>query len=136
MLSEAEDWKMDPYFIEANFFVDSILLCLAKHISTRSIFLCCFSPEICILLSLKQARWPIVFGNDSGNWQPSDIRAKNLQEGIHFAKAWNIDGLALASEPLIFALKLVGFVKERGLVCASYGAMNDEAEGVKVYTPL
>lgn len=133
MLSEAtDDWNMDPFFVEANFFTDTILLCLSKFISSRSIFLSSFSPEICILLSLKQSRWPVVFGTDSGNWQPTEIRATTLQEGLRFAKKWDLDGLVLASEPFVYAPQLVRFVKGQGMVCATYGVLNDEVEGVTV----
>ncbi|MCJ1345763.1 hypothetical protein MMC31_003972 [Peltigera leucophlebia] len=60
------------------------------------------NPEICILLARKQFCWPVVFGTDSGNWQPTDVRATNLQEAVTFAKKWELYGVALASEP--FAL--------------------------------
>lgn len=133
MLSEATvDWNMDPFFIEANFFADTILLCLSKHISTRAVLLSSFSPEICILLARKQFRWPVVFGTDSGNWQPTDVRATNLQEAISFAKKWELDGVVLASEPFVLAPQLVGFVKGKGMVCATYGELNDEVEGATV----
>ena len=84
------------------------------------------------MLSLKQSRWPIFFGNDSGNWQPSELRAKNMQEGSRFAKRWGLDGLALASEPLVMSPGLIGYTKEKGLVVASYGTWNDEPEKAKV----
>lgn len=123
---------MDPFYVEANFFTDTILLCLSEHISSRSILLSSFSPEICILLALKQSRWPVFFGNDSGNWQPTEVRATTLQEGVRFAKKWNLDGLVIASEPFVYAPQLVGYVKGTGMVCAIYGALNDEVEGVTV----
>lgn len=133
MLSEATvDWNMDPFFIEANFFTDTILLCLAKYISTRAVLLSSFSPEICIMLARKQSRWPVVFGTDSGNWQPTDVRATSLQEAVSFAKKWELDGIVLASEPFVLAPQLVGFVKGKGMVCATYGALNDEVEGATV----
>ncbi|KAH8784838.1 hypothetical protein F5882DRAFT_518383 [Hyaloscypha sp. PMI_1271] len=127
-----DDWNMDPFFVETNFFTDTILLCLSKYISSRSILLSSFSPEICILLALKQSRWPVLFGNDSGNWQPTEVRATTLQEGLSFAKKWNLDGLVLASEPFVYAPQLVGFVKGTGMVCATYGVLNDEVEGVVI----
>lgn len=103
MLSEATvDWNMDPFFIEANFFTDTILLCLSKHISTRAVLMSSFSPEICIMLARKQFRWPVFFGTDSGNWQPTDVRATNLQEAVSFSKKWELDGVVLASEPFCF----------------------------------
>lgn len=132
MLSETVEWNMDPFFIEANFFTDTILLCLSKHISTRAVLLSSFKPEICIMLALKQARWPVFFCNDSGNSQPTDVRATNLQEAVSFAKKWELDGVVLASEPFVLAPQLVGFVKGKGLVCATYGELNDEIEGATV----
>lgn len=132
MLSETVEWNMDPFFIEANFFTDTILLCLSKHISTRAVLLSTFNPDICILLARKQARWPIFFCTDSGNSQQTDVRAQNLQEAVRFAKKWELDGVVLASEPFVLAPQLVGFVKGKGLVCATYGELNDEVEGVTV----
>ncbi|MAD83017.1 MAG: hypothetical protein CL912_08635 [Deltaproteobacteria bacterium] len=133
MLWEATDWyKIDLYAVEANLFVDTILTCIFKLASDRPIVLCSFSPEICILLALKQARYPIIFGNDSGNYPTGDIRASNVQEAIRFAKRWHLDGLALASEPLIAAPHLIRVVQEHGLICLSYGDLNDVPENAKV----
>ena len=135
MLSEATvDWNMDPFFVEANFFTDTILLCLAKHISTRAVLLS-FSPEICILLARKQSRWPVFFRTDAGNSIQTDIRATNLQDAVSFAKKWELEVVVTASEPFVLAPKLVEFVKEKRMVCATYGAMNDEVEGATVSIP-
>lgn len=120
---------MGPYFVEANFFTNTILLCLSKHISTRAVLLSSFSPEICIMQARKQCRWPVVFGTNSGSWQPTDVCATSLQEAISFAKKWELDGVLLASGPFVLAPNLVGFVKGKGLVCATYGVLNDEVEG-------
>lgn len=137
MLSEAtDDWKMDPFFIEVNFFTDTILLCLSKHISNRAVLLSSFSPEICILLARKQFRWPVLFLTDSGNSQQTDVRATNLQEAVSFAKKWDLDGVVSASEPFVFAPQLVGFVKGKGMVCGTYGELNDEVEGATVSVVL
>lgn len=137
MLWEATDWyKIDLYVVEANLFVDTVLSCIFQYASNRSITLCSFSPEICILLALKQARYPILFGNDSGSYPTGDVRASNLQEAVHFANRWNIDGLALASEPLVMAPKLIGEIKDHGLVCVSYGDLNDSPENARVGVPF
>jgi glycerophosphoryl diester phosphodiesterase len=132
MLSEANDWSMDPFVIEANFFLDTVLLSLAQHISTRSVFLSSFNPDICILLSLKQSRWPILFATDAGNSPSTEPRATNIQEAAIFAKKWSLDGVVMATDPIVFAPVLVGHLKEKGLVCATYGTQNDEVEGITV----
>ena len=133
MLSEATvDWNMDPFFVEANFFTDTILLRLAEHISTRTVLLSSFSPEICILLARKQSRWPVAFLTDSGNSTQTDVRATNLQEAVSFAKKWELNGVVAASEPYVLAPQLVRFVKSKGMVCATYGALNDDVEAATV----
>ncbi len=57
MFSEATiDWKMDPFFIKANFFTNTILLCLSKYISTQTVLLSSFSPKLGIMLAFKYFR--------------------------------------------------------------------------------
>jgi glycerophosphoryl diester phosphodiesterase len=134
LFEAADDWKSDIFAIEINLFVDTILSNILSHHSchSRPIIFSSFSPEICILISLKQTSFPILFLNDSGNRPTGDVRASSLQEAIHFAKRWNLDGVVMASEPFVYAPRLVGVAKEKGLVTASYGALNNEPKCAKV----
>lgn len=137
MLFEAiDEWKSDNIAIEPNLFVDQIISCVLMHPScrshSRSIMFSSFSPEICILISLKQSTFPVFFLNDSGNGPTSDVRASSLQEAIHFAKRWALDGIVMASEPFVYAPKLVGVAKGKGLMTASYGALNNKPDCAKV----
>lgn len=135
MIFEAMDeWKSDNIAIEPNLFVDTIISSVLLHPSCRfrSIIFSSFSPEICILISLKQSTFPVFFLNDAGNGPTSDVRASSLQEAIHFAKKWALDGVVMASEPFVFAPKLIGLAKEKGLMTASYGALNNEPDCAKV----
>ena len=54
MLWEAEDRSMEITAPEINKFVDTILSTVYKNGGNRSITFSSFSPEICILLSIKQ----------------------------------------------------------------------------------
>ncbi|KAJ5381153.1 uncharacterized protein N7496_003581 [Penicillium cataractarum] len=134
LFEAADDWKSDIFVIEVNLFVDTILSTILSHPSCRRrpILFSSFSPEVCILVSLKQNVFPILFLNDSGNWPTGDVRASSLQEAIHFASSWGLDGIVMASEPYVFAPLLVGVAKERGLVTSSYGALNDDPECAKI----
>ena len=87
------------------------------------------------MLARKQSRWPIFFLTNAGNSIQTDIRAINLQEAVSFAKKWELEGVVIVSEPFVLAPKLVDFVKEKRMVCATYGAMNDEVEGATVSIP-
>ncbi|KAL4867507.1 Glycerophosphodiester phosphodiesterase domain-containing protein [Aspergillus spectabilis] len=117
------DWSSDPIAIEINTFVDTILSTILSHPSSRQrpIMLSSFSPEVCIVLSLKQTLFPILLLNDSGNAATGDTRASSLQDAIAFATRWGLDGIIVASEPFVFAPKLVGVAKRRGLVVGVMG---------------
>lgn len=132
MLFEADDWKMEPYAIELNTFVDAILDRIYSFGANRAIIFSSFSPEICILLSIKQRSFPVLFLNDAGNFPTGDVRASSLQEAIHFAKNWDLSGIVMASEPFVMCPKLLKYARSSGLFCASYGALNDDPQGAKV----
>jgi glycerophosphodiester phosphodiesterase len=84
------------------------------------------------LLSFKQPSIPILFLTDAGISPVSDIRASSLQEAIRFASRWNLLGVVSAADPLVLCPRLVKVVKESGLVCVSYGMLNNDPANVKV----
>ncbi|KAI9780710.1 MAG: Glycerophosphocholine phosphodiesterase [Peltula sp. TS41687] len=132
MLFETDDWKMDPYAIELNTFVDAILDKIYSFGANRSIIFSSFSPEICILLSIKQRHFPVLFLNDAGNFPTGDVRASSLQEAIHFARSWDLSGIVMASEPFVMCPKLLKYARSLGLFCASYGALNNDPQSAKI----
>lgn len=124
---------MDPYAIELNSFVDTVLRTVYELGGQRNVIFSSFNPDICLLLSFKQPSIPVLFLTTGGGESAvGDVRASSLQEAIRFASKWNLLGIVSAVEPLALAPRLVRVVKESGLVCVSYGAGNNEAETVKV----
>jgi len=55
-----------------------------------------------------------------------------MQEALKFAQAWDLDGIVLGCEPLVYGPKLIGHTHDQGLVCLSYGGMNNVPEKAKV----
>lgn len=55
-----------------------------------------------------------------------ELRVASLQVGVQFARLWNLAGVVFACEALLYCPRLVQFVKNAGLVCASYGLLNNE----------
>jgi glycerophosphodiester phosphodiesterase len=92
-----------------------------------------FTPEICILLSMKQKAYPVLFITNAGKVPMNDmeVRAASVQVAVQFAKRWNLAGVVFACDALVLCPRLVGFVKARGLMCATYGGMNNEPDTVK-----
>ena len=132
MLHESEEQEMDTYAVELNSFVDEVLTKVYDLGKKRNVIFSSFNPDICLLLSFKQPSIPILFLTDAGSCPVGDIRASSLQEAIRFASRWNLLGVVSAAEPLVIAPRLVKVVKESGLVCVSYGTLNNDPQNVKV----
>ena len=132
MLHESEAQEMDTYAVELNSFVDEVLTKVYDLGKKRNVIFSSFNPDICLLLSFKQPSIPILFLTDAGTYPVGDVRATSLQEAIRFASRWNLLGVVSAAEPLVIAPRLVKVVKESGLVCVSYGSLNNDPQNVKV----
>ncbi|KAI5291555.1 Glycerophosphocholine phosphodiesterase [Ascosphaera acerosa] len=132
MLHETELEEMDMYAVELNSFVDTVLAKIYDLGKGRNIILSSFNPDVCILMAFKQPRIPVLFLTDAGTEPVGDIRASSLQEAIRFASRWNLLGVVSNAEPLVLCPRLVRIVKESGLVCVSYGTLNNEPDNVKL----
>lgn len=132
MLFEAHDWDMDSYALESNHVVDTILNVVFLLAGKRRLFFSSFSPEICILLVRKQSVYPVLFLTESGHIPSADARADSLQDAVHFARAWGLPGVIARSQPLVASPSLIAYVKAQGLLCLSWGELNDVPEKAKV----
>ncbi|KAM7209475.1 glycerophosphocholine phosphodiesterase [Naviculisporaceae sp. PSN 640] len=126
MLHESEEQEMDTYAVELNSFCDTVLTKVYDLAGDRHIIFSSFNPDICLCLSFKQPNIPIMFLTDAGSCPVGDIRASSLQEAIRFASRWNLLGIVSFAEPFVNSPRLVKVVKQSGLVCASYGTMNND----------
>lgn len=136
MLHESEEEEMDTYAVELNSFVDTVLTKVYDFGKGRNMIFSSFNPDICLLLSFKQPSIPVLFLSDAGTSLVGDIRASSLQEAIRFASRWNLLGVVSAAEPFVLCPRLVRVVKESGLVCVSYGTLNNDPTNVKVRRSL
>ncbi|KAI9843807.1 MAG: Glycerophosphocholine phosphodiesterase [Sclerophora amabilis] len=132
MLWEAEDWDIPAYAMELNVFVDTILAKIYDLGGHRSITLSSFSPEICILLSIKQQQYPVLFISKAGSVPTGDVRASSPQQAIQFAKSWHLAGIVSLCDPFVMCPRLLQYAKSSGLVCGSYGNMNDDPKCAKL----
>lgn len=132
MLHESEEEEMDTYAVELNSFVDTVLTTVYDLGQGRDILFSSFNPDICLILSFKQPSIPVLFLTDAGASPVGDIRASSLQEAVRFASRWNLLGIVSQAEPLVLCPRLVRIVKESGLVCVSYGMLNNDGVNVDV----
>ena len=132
MIHEADDQNMGPYALEMNQFCDIVLSKVYEFAGQRRIVFSSFNPNICLCLKLKQPSIPVMFLTDAGVVNVCDTRSTSLQEAIRFATRWNLLGIVSAAEPLTNSPRLIGVVREKGLVCASYGRLNNFSDMVQV----
>ncbi len=132
MLFEANDFQMDPFAFELNHFLDTILSVIFAHAGQRRVILSTFSPEICMVLAVKQQCYPVLFLNDSSNCPTGDMRATSLQTAVRFAHRFGLAGVVVASDPFVASPGLVNFVREQAIYTATYGPLNDDATCAKV----
>ncbi|KAF4556457.1 Glycerophosphocholine phosphodiesterase GDE1-like protein [Elsinoe fawcettii] len=130
MLFESEEQEMDTYAVELNSFVDTVLTKVYELGKGRNIIFSSFHPDICLLLSFKQPSIPVLFLTDAGTAPVGDIRASSLQEAIRFASRWNLLGIVSAATPLVMCPRLVKVVRQSGLLCFSYGTLNNDPKNV------
>ncbi|KNG83260.1 putative ankyrin repeat-containing protein, partial [Aspergillus nomiae NRRL 13137] len=130
-LHEAIDAGVAPVAIEINTFIDKALEKLFSYGNKkRTIILSSFTPEICMLLAIKQRMYPVMFITNAGKPPVTDreMRASSIQSAVRFAKRWNLSGLVFASEALVMCPRLIRYVQRSGLICGTYGSQNNTPE--------
>jgi len=132
MLFETELEGMDSYAVELNSYVDTILRLVYDMGQKRNIIFSSFNPDVCLLLSFKQPSIPVLFLTDAGASEVGDIRASSVQEAVRFASRWKLLGIVAAADPLVLCPRLIRVVKESGLVCVSYGMLNNDIHNSKL----
>ncbi|WEW59841.1 hypothetical protein PRK78_005322 [Emydomyces testavorans] len=133
-LHEAADAGVAPVAIELNEFINATLDKIYRFGKGRNIILASFTPEVCILLSHKAKGYPIMFITNAGKLPITDMekRGASLQVALQFAKQWSLTGVILAAETFLLCPRLIKYVQTSGLVCASYGLVNNVPANAKL----
>lgn len=132
MLNESQEEGMGQVGPDMNHFVDTILKVVFNNRGSRDVLFSSFHPDICVMLSLKQPSIPIMFLTDSGCGAIADVRASSLQNGIRFARKWDILGIVSNATPIVECPRLASVVKASGLVCFTYGSENNDPTVAKL----
>ncbi|AET40946.1 glycerophosphocholine phosphodiesterase Ecym_7094 [Eremothecium cymbalariae DBVPG len=132
MVDEAEEEHISPVAIELNHWVDTVLQVVYENAGGRDVIFSSFQPNICIMLSLKQPSFPILFLTEGGKVRRCDMRAASLQNAIRLAHRWNLLGIVSAADPIVIAPRLAQIVKSSGLVCVTYGVQNNDPETARI----
>ena len=61
-----------------------------------------------------------------------ELRAGSLQVAVRFANQWGLAGIVLAADAFVMCPRLIAYTKSKGLVCGSYGPLNNVPGNVEV----
>ncbi|SCU87278.1 LAME_0D09450g1_1 [Lachancea meyersii CBS 8951] len=132
MLDEAIEDDIGHITVELNHWCDTVLGTVYDNVNGRDIIFSSFHPDVCIMLSLKQPSFPILYLTEGGTKKTVDARAASLQNAIRFAKTWDLLGIVSAAKPIIKAPRLAQVIKSNGLVCVTYGVDNNDPEVAQI----
>ena len=132
LLYESQHEELGEISIDLNFWIDTVLQIVYEYGKGRDIIFSSFHPEACLLLSLKQPAIPILFLTEAGTSIMPDVRAGSLQSAVRFAKKWNLLGIVSAAEPIVKCPRLAQVVKASGLVCFTYGVLNNDPDNARL----
>ena len=132
MLDESEDDSIGQTAPEMNHFCNTILAMVYDKYKGRNVIFSSFHPDICVLMTLKQPSFPVLFLTEGGVNKMADVRASSLQNAIRFAKNWKLFGIVSDAIPFIKCPRLASVVKASGLACFTYGSANNDPENAKL----
>lgn len=132
MLDESQHDDIGQIAPEMNHFCDTILSLVYERYSGRNVIFSSFHPDICMMMTMKQPSFPVLFLTEAGVDKMADVRASSLQNAIRFAKNWNLFGIVSHAIPFIQCPRLASVVKASGLACFTYGSANNDPENAKL----
>lgn len=132
MLDESQSDDIGQVAPEINHFLDTILSMVYDKYDGRNVIFSSFHPDVCMIMTMKQPSFPVLFLTEAGVSPMADVRASSLQCAIRFAKNWNLFGIVSDALPLVYCPRLAGVVKASGLACFTYGTANNDPENAKL----
>ncbi|XP_067662543.1 putative glycerophosphocholine phosphodiesterase GPCPD1 homolog 2 [Haliotis asinina] len=126
--------ELEHYF-DHNLHVDTILKTIFEHAGTRCIIFSSFDPDSCIMLQMKQNKYPVLFLSNGPTLKYSpytDYRAREFDAGIKFALAYGLLGVDFQAEGLLKDLSLIKKTHSMGLVMFVWGDENNSSETINL----
>ncbi|VVC38349.1 Carbohydrate-binding-like fold,Spaetzle,PLC-like phosphodiesterase, TIM beta/alpha-barrel [Cinara cedri] len=125
-------FELDNPF-DMNLFVDIILKTTFENAGLRSIVYSCFHPDVCIMLKMKQNRYPVLFLTQgvTVRYPPyADPRCHTIQTAVYHSSCHDLLGVNVHSEDLLRDQTQINMVKEAGLKLFCWGDENNCKEVV------
>ncbi|CDW55376.1 GDPD domain containing protein [Trichuris trichiura] len=127
------------YAIERNLYMDRILEIVFKLADQRSVIFSSFDPDICLMIQLKQNKYPVLFltQGDSRRYERyADVRMQSSKVAIHFAHSNGLLGVAFHSEEILRDSTLLPLARSLHLTSFVWGNDLDSAQMVEHFRKL
>ncbi|XP_071820202.1 glycerophosphocholine phosphodiesterase GPCPD1-like [Apostichopus japonicus] len=110
--------------------LDSLLDVVYKYASKRRIVFSAFDPDLCIMLRMKQHRYPVLLANYGQTAKYASyrgVRCSSAKIGVCLAIAENLQGLNGHSDDYVAEPWLISSIHDNGLILCVWGEENNEA---------
>ncbi|KAJ3258552.1 Glycerophosphocholine phosphodiesterase [Boothiomyces macroporosus] len=129
-LEEAQDETLNN--AEINTFCDEILKVVFRNAGKRKLYFSSFHPEMCLLLRMKQKKYPVFYLTVAGAQKYYDVRLNSLADAVQVALDFKLDGVVTYCGPLIDCPALIKKIQNLGLNILSYGGKNNNIEDARI----
>jgi len=118
-------------YLERNSYLDYILEVVFSHAGNRPLYFSSFDPEICILLSRKQGKYPVFFLTEGkAGGRRYDPRCNSLSSALQFADQLGLAGIVSDSKPVLKDLNIIKEIHNRKLLLFTWGSLNNVPQSV------
>lgn len=119
---------------DLNLYLDTILKVVLEHGGERKIVFSSFHPDICMMIRLKQNKYPVFFltlGITAKYPAYSDVRCQTISMAMKHALFADILGINVHTEDLLRDPSQVKMVTESGLIMFCWGDDNNDKETIQ-----
>lgn len=118
---------------DLNLYLDIIIKVVLEHGGNRKIVFSCFNPDICMMIRLKQNKYPVVFLTQGVTVKyPTyhDPRCQTIPMAMRHALSADILGINVHTEDILRDPSQVKLVKDAGLIIFCWGDDNNDKETI------
>lgn len=117
-------------FFDRNKYVDILLRCVFENAKSRRIIFSSFDPDTCILLRLKQNKYPVLFLTSGEALHAGDYidpRSQNASMAINFVTFADLLGIDIDSAFVLKEPSFIEQIKKTGQVLFCWGESNNDS---------
>ncbi|KFD55213.1 hypothetical protein M513_03854 [Trichuris suis] len=138
-MESQQDPEGAQHAMERNLYMDRILEVVLKLADQRNVIFSSFDPEICLMIQLKQNKYPVLFltqGDSKRYERYADVRMQSSRIAIHFARSNGLLGVAFHSEEILRDASLLPLARSLHLTSFVWGNDLDSAQMVEHFRKL